>query len=140
VIACRQPLFILTPNTPLLWAAMNGYERVVELLLRKGMDPDSRDNFGQSPLLWAAANGHEAVVRLLLATGGVDLNSVDTHAKYGQTPLAWAAKKGHTAMVSMLLAKNGVDVKSVDNRGRTPQALAEEGRQDAVLNVLRSYS
>jgi ankyrin repeat protein len=124
--------------TPLLWAARKGYERVVELLLCKGVDPDSKDRFGQSPLLWAAANGHEAVVRLLLATDGVDPNSADTHAVYGQTPLAWAAKKGHAAVVSILLAKDSVDVHRVDSHGRTPQVLAEENGHDAVLRVLRS--
>jgi ankyrin repeat protein len=78
----------------LLWAAPKGHERVVELLLQKGVDPDSKDKFGQSPLLWAAANGHEAVVQLLLASDKFDPNSVDAHAGYGQKPLAWAAKNG----------------------------------------------
>jgi ankyrin repeat protein len=84
----------------LLWAAPKGHERVVELLLQKGVDPDSKDKFGQSPLLWAAANGHEAVVQLLLASDKFDPNSVDAHAGYGQKPLAWAAKNGHAAVVS----------------------------------------
>jgi ankyrin repeat protein len=126
--------------TPLLWAAAKGHERVVELLLQKGVDPDSKDRFGQSPLLWAAANGHEAVLQQLLAIDGVDLNSTDTHAGCGQTPLAWAAKKGHATVVRMLLAQDSVDVNCVDNRGRTPQLLAEEERHDAVLSVLRSCS
>jgi ankyrin repeat protein len=126
--------------TPLLWAAAKGHERVVELLLQKGVDRDSKDRLGQSPLLWAAANGHEAVLQQLLAIGGVDLNSTDNHAEYGQTPLAWAAKKGHVAVVRMLLAQDSVDVNCVDNLGRTPQRLAEEERHDAVLRVLRSCS
>jgi ankyrin repeat protein len=126
--------------TPLLWAAAKGHERVVELLLQRGVDPDSKDQFGQSPLSLAAASGHEAVVRLLLATDGVNPNSMDTHYEYCQTPLAWAAKKGHAAVVSMLLAKKDIDINCVDRRGRTPQVLAERGGQDAVLRVLRSCS
>jgi ankyrin repeat protein len=39
---------------------------VVRLLLgSNGVDPDSKDFFGQTPPLWAAENGHEAVVKLL---------------------------------------------------------------------------
>jgi hypothetical protein len=42
--------------TPLLWAAGNGYNVVVNLLLTKdGIDPDLKDSqYGQTPLLWAA--------------------------------------------------------------------------------------
>jgi ankyrin repeat protein len=126
--------------TPLHWAAARGHERVVELLLWKGVDADSKDWFNQSPLLLAAANGHKEVVRLLLAIDGVDPNSADNHPEHGQTPLAWAAKKGHTEVVSMLLAKDGIHMNCVDRRGRTPQVLAEEGRHDAVLRVLQSCS
>ena len=53
-------------QTPLSWAAENGHEAVVKLLLaRDGVDPESKDNSGRTPLSWAAEKGHEAVVKLL---------------------------------------------------------------------------
>ena len=58
------------------------------MLAKDGIDPNIKDDFGQTSLLWAAANGHEAVVNLLLATGDVDVNAKDSHYMYGQTPLA----------------------------------------------------
>ncbi|KAF2192994.1 ankyrin, partial [Zopfia rhizophila CBS 207.26] len=70
----------------------------VELLLAKDdVDPNCKDNDGQTPLWWAAANGHEMVVKLLLAKGGVDPNSKDS--EYGRTPLWWAAASGYDAVV-----------------------------------------
>ncbi|KAH8588258.1 ankyrin repeat protein, partial [Bisporella sp. PMI_857] len=73
-------------KTPLSWAAENGHEAVVRLLLDTSKaNIDLQDNkYGQTPLLWAAENGHEAVVRLLLGTGKVD---VDSRGKSGQAPL-----------------------------------------------------
>ncbi|OCK75162.1 hypothetical protein K432DRAFT_467098, partial [Lepidopterella palustris CBS 459.81] len=47
--------------TPLIWAAENGNEAVVKLLLETGkVDVDSKDKDGQTPLSWAAEKGHEA--------------------------------------------------------------------------------
>jgi ankyrin repeat protein len=47
-----------------------GHKAVVQLLLEKGADLESKDNRnGQTPLSWAAERGHEAVVKLLLEKG-----------------------------------------------------------------------
>jgi ankyrin repeat protein len=53
-------------ETPLLWAADKGHEVVVKLLLEKGAELETKDNYGQTPLLWAVEREHEAVVKLLV--------------------------------------------------------------------------
>lgn len=54
-------------RTPLSFAAENGYEEVVTLLLNdERVDPDYGDYKGRTPLSFAAANGQEEVVKLLL--------------------------------------------------------------------------
>jgi len=58
-------------RTPLMWAARNGHEGVVKLLLeRKDVTPDTPDTpdteYGRTPLSWAAMSGYEGIVKLLL--------------------------------------------------------------------------
>jgi ankyrin repeat protein len=121
-------------QTPLSWAARNGYEAIVKLLLAtERVDIDSKDNFGRTPLWWAAQNGHEAIVKLLLATEGVDVDSKDNS---GQTPLWWAARNGHEAIVKLLLATEGVDVDSKDNSGQTPLWWAAQNGHEAIVKLL----
>ncbi|GFG20511.1 hypothetical protein IFM5058_10654 [Aspergillus udagawae] len=108
--------------TPLVWAAANGHEEMVKLLLARGQaDQDSKDNGGWTPLVWAAANGHEAIVKLLLATGQVDPDSKDNR---WWKLLPGAAGNRYEAIVELLLATGQVDPDPNDNRGRTSMSWA----------------
>jgi ankyrin repeat protein len=78
-----------------------GHSAVVKLLLEKGANLESKDDYyGRTPLSWAAEKGHEAVVKLLLDKGA-NLESKDK--ENGRTPLSWAAENGHEAVVKLLL-------------------------------------
>jgi hypothetical protein len=71
----------------LLWAAANGCETVVRLLLANNVV--EQDLYGQIPLLLAAGNGHETIVKLLIAE---EISGLSFKDRFGRTPLSWAAK------------------------------------------------
>ena len=56
-------------DTWLLRAAAEGQEEVVRLLLEKGADLESKDNYRRTPLSYAAENGRDTVVKLLVDKG-----------------------------------------------------------------------
>ena len=116
-------------RTPLSWAAENGHEVVVKLLLEQGAELESKDTrYGRTPLSWAAENGHEAVVKLLLEQGA-QLESKDT--QYGRTPLLWAAGNGHEGMVQLLL-EQGANINVEDKSGLTALQLSSFNFQEEI--------
>ncbi|KAH6877111.1 ankyrin repeat-containing domain protein, partial [Thelonectria olida] len=122
-------------RSPLLLAAENGSEALVELLMaQKGVDLKSKDGeYGQTPLARAAENGHKAVVKLLLQGSGInpDQTDYDYH-----TPLSRAAMNGHTAVVKLLLEKDSVDVDFKGNLSRSPLSWAAKGGHVEVVKLL----
>ncbi|KFY47129.1 hypothetical protein V494_00150 [Pseudogymnoascus sp. VKM F-4513 (FW-928)] len=120
--------------TPLSWAARNGHEGVVQLLLGKGAEMEAKDEmYGQAPLSLAAESGHEAVVQLLLGEGA-EVEAEDQMS--GRTPLSWAAESGHEAVVQLLL-EEGAEVETKDEMWiRTPLSWAAESGHDAVVQLL----
>ena len=88
----------------------NNLEKV-RLLLGKGADINSKDQYGQTALMNAAHRGQVELVRLLIEHGA-DLN---TTAKYNLTALMLSLIAGHPE-VARLLIEAGADVNLRSNR------------------------
>ena len=116
---------------PLLIAASSGHKAMVELLLAKGADVNSRDGSGQTALHLAAKNGFQSVAEVLLANKA-DVNARD---KNQDTPLHQASAKGHSAMVAYLLAHQA-EPNAQNKSGQTPAILATRAEQSETLNKL----
>ena len=120
--------------TPLGWAAHNGHEKVVKILLgQEEVNPDVPDSFGQTPLSHAAWTGHEGVVKMLLAQEEVFPDKPD---KDGRTPLSHATWDGHEGVVKILLGREELNPGKPDNCGQTPLSHAASYGREGVVEIL----
>lgn len=92
--------------TALFWAALHGYEDVLNLLIKKGTNPDAKckTSTSDTPLYWAAKYGHEAVLDILLENGADFRHVINSYRdSYRDTAMGAAVTQGHTAIVKRLL-------------------------------------
>lgn len=138
-------------RTPLAYAAQNGHEAAVRMLLEtnksvalwaqitvrrlrnKRTRVDYRDKRGRTALLWAIEGGHEIIIRMLLEKGA-DPSLMD---RGDRTPLFWAVWSKHEAIVRLLLEK-GVAVDAPDYRNRTPLSWAAQTGREGIVRLLLS--
>ena len=115
-------------SMPLLFAAFAGQGDVVDLLLARGADPNTRIDLSEgglertTVLMLASDAGYPDLVRLLLKRGA-DPNARD---KFGLTPLMYAAAaidRGDTEIIRLLLDA-GADPSARTSEGETAQSLA----------------
>jgi hypothetical protein len=118
-------------QTPLSWAAESGHTEIVQLLVEKGADIDSKDGSGRTALLWAAEKGHKEIVQILVEKGA----DIDSKNGSGQPVLLWAAGIGHKEIVQLLVEK-GVDIDSRDGFGWTALSLAVNNGYKEIVQLL----
>lgn len=110
--------------TPLVTALVEasqeqGYDTVIEYLLKKGANPDAGQIHGDVPLMFTVKQGMFSAAELL-AANHASLNIADAS---GFTPLTWAVLLGDEATAKMLV-HYGADVNKADTRGFTPYGWA----------------
>ena len=113
------PLKLANGRSALLEAALRGQSKIVQELIGKGADLETRDEDGNTALALAAVTGSAPVIELLLSRGA----NIDARNKLKETPLILAAAKGHVAAAAMLIA-GGADVNVKSEKNDTPLMLA----------------
>ena len=115
-------------------AVRYGREENVRVLLKNGLDVNSKDEAFETSLHYAAERNHEAIGALLLENGA-DINAKN---KRGETPLFIAAEKGQRAIATLLL-KSRADINAKNNGGKTPLFIAaEEGHRSTCTLLLEN--
>jgi ankyrin repeat protein len=104
-------------------------DRGVAQLLRKGLDPNTRDAKGQVPLFVALRAQSLKVAKVLWEAPGIQ---IDARNKADETPLMMAALRGQADAVQALLARGASPVKD----GWSPLHYAATGGNAAVVKIL----
>lgn len=134
LIKCRPNLNPYKDQSLFRWAASEGHEAILKILLAKGdIRLDLKDKHGWTPLFRAVIDGHNTAVKLLLAKNGIDLNFKDDR---GRTALSLATSEGHDTIVKLLFAEDNIDVNVEDDDGYTPLMNAAINGHDAVVKLL----
>lgn len=116
----------------LLLASEEGNEVQVQRLLDLGVNPNVRDEGGNTALMVASHWGHLQVLEALLAAGA----EVNARDKYGHTALMVASEHGHPEVVDRLLAA-GAEVNARDERRATALMVASDlGKLEVVERLL----
>jgi ankyrin repeat protein len=119
-------------------ASSSGQPGAVDLLLKKGANPNLNDYSGDTPLLSAIGHGESQgtvdALRLLLK-GGADPNLKSASGFW--TPLILASELSQTQMVSVLLA-GGASVRMTNSDGLTP--LHYSGNADVARLLIAAGS
>ena len=120
-------------TTPLILAAENNHEMIVELLLRHGADPNLRElHFNETALFKASFKGYINLVQLLISHGA----DVTLRIKNEETCLMWSSFKGFSD-ISQLLIRAGADVNAQDTKyGFTPLMVAAKNGHVATVKLL----
>jgi ankyrin repeat protein len=119
--------------TALHYAAYNGFDTIVRLLLDNRFDVMSRTKNGETALHLAAQEGAREICKALIENGA----EVDTKAKdCSQTPLHLAVQGGHKEVISLLL-ENGASINEKNDVGNTSFFEAvQRGHEDIALFLL----
>ncbi|KAK1625152.1 hypothetical protein BDP81DRAFT_499541 [Colletotrichum phormii] len=119
-------------STPSIEASYKGAAHVVQLLLEKGADLKTANNYNWTAINVASYYGHLNVVALLLRSGA----DVDVANNGGLVPLSTASHCGHREVVELLL-KNGANVSQENNDGWSSTHLAsDQGHYEIVKTLL----
>jgi ankyrin repeat protein len=120
-------------RTALHQAAECGHTEVVQILLEKGANADTRDTDGYSPLYSAARNGFEQIAKMLLVHKA-DPDIINTTGT-NRRPLHLVAHNGHTAVCKLLLDYKAT-LEPLDHTNCSPLFFAAQEGHSEIVEIM----
>ncbi len=116
--------------TPLMFAAISGSPKTMELLMSKGADVRAKDEDGRTALVEVLTTENEMPPEIVeeLVRAGADVN---VRIYGGMTPLMIAA--GGNPRTLRALIEAGADLKARDDQGATPLRWAKDSPENYQL-------
>lgn len=122
-------------NTPLHFAASNGFDEAAKLLVEAEDIDVERQNFAKlTPLHYAATSNSAKVLRILLPK----IKQIDLEGYGGTTALHCAAQQNSIDAAKILLA-NQANVNAKDSHHRSPLHYAAEHGYEEMCKLLLQY-
>ncbi|MDD5324860.1 MAG: ankyrin repeat domain-containing protein [Polaromonas sp.] len=118
-------------ESPLMLAALKGYQDLAEKLIRKGADVNKT---GWTPLHYAASGGHLSLISLLLENSAY----IDAESPNGTTPLMMAAMYGTPAAVKLLL-REGADPQLRNQQKLGALQFAQRGNRPDSVEAIAAF-
>lgn len=118
-------------ESPLMLAALKGYQGLAEKLIRKGADVNKT---GWTPLHYAASGGHLSLISLLLENSAY----IDAESPNGTTPLMMAAMYGTPAAVKLLL-REGADPQLRNQQKLSALQFAQRGNRPDSVEAIAAF-
>jgi ankyrin repeat protein len=131
----------LLANTALMSAIRDGFKNAVSLLLKHGIDTETKEEFtGFTPLNRACRHGHFVMARLLVEHGAAingrgETDAKDLHRKTS-TPLLDAIEGGHSDIARWLI-EEGADIFRTSSNGMTALwSACSHGHETIARNLI----
>ncbi|KAE8325933.1 ankyrin repeat-containing domain protein [Aspergillus sergii] len=118
-------------RTPLSWAAENGLEKYVTMLIKRGAATELDNDMGYTPLTFAIWADNVPIIEILLDKGA----NINTEDQYRRTPLVSAILTDNVSIIKMLLDR-GADIYTEDQYRRTPLVFAICAGNTSIVKML----
>jgi ankyrin repeat protein len=126
--------FDKSPAAPLYYAALCGFQDLVEHLITKHLqDVNADGGYYVRPLVAALAGEHFQTADLLRHNGA----DLDVRGSYGRNPLHGAAYSGNLEVVRILIEYDPAYINARDEYGETPSFWASRGHNFKDGSVVR---
>lgn len=123
-------------NRSLYWASRLGHDKIVDVLLAAGAEPNSQELEGHTALTIAADYGNLPCLVRLLADDRTDTNM---RGRQGRCALSYACGSGFDDVVQTLLDRNNCNINCTDYSGATPFFWAVEGGHRSIISLLAKH-